>query len=577
MNFDLRRLTDIEINGLISRGCYADNWENIRIGSNTDLSQIRRVEFRGDIEIADITDSDSYIINAIIEDCEIGANPKIRNIHGILKGYKIGNNVKIENCGRLEKEPEASCGLGTPVNVLDETGSRPVYLYPGLTAQLATLAALKSHWCEETLLPLLQEKWDSFPLGVDIEDNAEITDTKLIYNLYVGRNVKVNGALKLVNGSIINNAPIGKEIAYVGYGVNAENFIVEDGVVDNSALLRNCYVGQGTTIDKGFTAHDSLFFANCACENGESCAVIASPYTVTMHKSSLLIGMKASFMNAGSGTNFSNHMYKLGPVNWGMLDRGVKMASSAYVMWGGRIGAFSLVMGSHKTHPDTSMFPFSYLFADDTYRTVVAPGQMLKSCGLLRDSQKWVLRDKRVKHKMPLRDNIIFDVFNPMTVSAMMKGCQILTELSNESPDADGYIHYGKLLLRQTAIRSGLKLYRAAILRYFHNKLTAQDLETETLNDAEEWADLGAQIMPKSEIANILKADSLEDIERLFDESYADYARLEKEWILSALTPQWRTLLPEAQEHISWLDSLIEADRATYLQSLENENQLHKL
>jgi len=79
MNFDLRRLTDIEINGLISRGCYADNWENIRIGANTDLSLIRRVEFRGDIEIADISDSDSYIINAVIEDCEIGANPKIRN------------------------------------------------------------------------------------------------------------------------------------------------------------------------------------------------------------------------------------------------------------------------------------------------------------------------------------------------------------------------------------------------------------------------------------------------------------------------------------------------------------------
>lgn len=82
-------------------------------------------------------------------------------------------------------------------------------------------------------------------------------------------------------------------------------------------MIRNCYVGQGSVIDKGFTAHDSLFFANCSMENGEACAVLAGPYTVSMHKSSLLIGCQTSFMNAGSGTNMSNHMYKFGPVHWG--------------------------------------------------------------------------------------------------------------------------------------------------------------------------------------------------------------------------------------------------------------------
>lgn len=70
-------------------------------------------------------------------------------------------------------------------------------------------------------------------------------------------------------------------------------------------------------IEKGFTAHDSLVFSNCSLENGEACALFAGPYTVSMHKSSLLIGCQTSFMNAGSGTNQSNHMYKLGPVHWG--------------------------------------------------------------------------------------------------------------------------------------------------------------------------------------------------------------------------------------------------------------------
>ena len=33
--------------------------------------------------------------------------------------------------------------------------------------------------------------------------------------------------------------------------------------------------------------------------------------------------------------------------------------------------AFSLLMGQHKTHPDSSQFPFSYLFGDDRGATVV--------------------------------------------------------------------------------------------------------------------------------------------------------------------------------------------------------------
>ena len=37
-----------------------------------------------------------------------------------------------------------------------------------------------------------------------------------------------------------------------------------------------------------FSAHDSLFFANCNCENGEAAALFGGPYTVTMHKSSLV-------------------------------------------------------------------------------------------------------------------------------------------------------------------------------------------------------------------------------------------------------------------------------------------------
>lgn len=68
-----------------------------------------------------------------------------------------------------------------------------------------------------------------------------------------------------------------------------------------------------------------------------------------------------SFLNAGSGSNQSNHMYKLGPIHQGVVDRGSKTTSDSYILWPAHIGAFSLVMGRHVSHSDTSRLPFSYL------------------------------------------------------------------------------------------------------------------------------------------------------------------------------------------------------------------------
>ena len=53
---------------------------------------------------------------------------------------------------------------------------------------------------------------------------------------------------------------------------------------------------------------------------------------MTHHKSTLLIAGLFSFMNAGSGSNQSNHMYKLGPIHQGILERGAKTSSDSYIL-----------------------------------------------------------------------------------------------------------------------------------------------------------------------------------------------------------------------------------------------------
>ena len=94
-----------------------------------------------------------------------------------------------------------------------------------------------------------------------------------------------------------------------------------------------------------------------------------------------------SFMNAGSGSNQSNHMYRLGPNHQGVLERGSKTTSDSYILWPAKIGAFTLVKGRHSSNPDTSKLPFSYLIEKENI-PLIMPAANIKSFGTTKDSEK---------------------------------------------------------------------------------------------------------------------------------------------------------------------------------------------
>ena len=539
---------------LEKQGCSADDWNRIRFSPDVDLKAIRNVHFGGNVSV------------------ESGV--RLRNIPGGISNCRVGRDAVVENVYRIEFEEEAPCGVGTSVAALDETGSRPVKIYPGLSSQIATLMARVPKWLETTLSATIQDFIDSRIPEHAIGDNAIVRDCGLLRNVSIGREVTVEGASRLVNGCIVNNAAPGRGLAYVGSGVDAENFIIEDAKVDCGVILRNAYVGQGSVIEKGFTAHDSLFFANCSLENGEACALLAGPYTVSMHKASLLIGCQTSFMNAGSATNQSNHMYKLGPVHWGVLERGVKTSSGAYIMLGAKIGAFSLVMGQHKTHPDSSSFPFSYLFGDERGATVVVPGAMLRSCGMMRDEKKWPARDRRQKRKMKLNDRINFSVLNPLTVDSMLNAIDEITELLSHPADDDLYVRHKGMKFTRAALERAKLLYTAAIYKYLSLALPDNTFPTSDGRSADEWVDLGGQIIPREMLRKTLEADSIEEAEEILDNTFERYSELELEWISRRFGTWWRSRANIIPAGAAQFDSLVEDDRTEYLESLARETKM---
>ncbi|MDE6521260.1 MAG: DUF4954 family protein [Muribaculaceae bacterium] len=551
------------IETLERQGCFADDWDLVTISEGTDLSRIRNVYFSGAVTI--------------------GANTEIINVPGGLSNVRIGDNVKIVNVASIKNAPDSSYGVGTEVAVLDETGSRPVIIYPGISAQIATIAARKPDFAKKKLLPLIEKHIQELPDMPEIGDNAELLNCGPLSDIRVWPGVKIEGAARLHNGSIVNNA-YRKEssdkhqessMVFVGQGVDAENFIIEDSFVSGGSLLRNTYVGQGSIIDKGFTSHDSLFFANCSMENGEACAVLAGPYSVSMHKSSLLIGCHIGFMNAGSGTNMSNHMYKMGPVHWGVLERGVKTSSNSYIMHGSRIGAYTLVMGEHKNHPESSDFPFSYLFGDPKGNTIVVPGAMLKSYGLKRDEEKWPKRDRRLDKGYKLNDRITYSVLNPYTIDMILDAIDTSKKLLSVPEDSDGYIGYKGMKINKRSLENGIKLYELALCKYLQsmNDKRLSDNDKTKGKFSKRWVDLSGQIVAEANFNEVLNAGSIQEMESALDKAAEDFDKDEQTWsehrLKGSLDGETISALRASE-----FDALIEKDRKNSLSQIAKENDM---
>ena len=373
-----------------------------------------------------------------------------------------------------------------------------------------------------------------------IGEGAVLRLCPCVRNVNVGLAAVVDGALSLENGSILS---IPEAPSTVGAGVVAEDFLIGTGsIVDGGAILKRSLVGQGCRIGRQFSAEGSAFFANSEGLHGEAVSLLAGPYTITHHKNTLMIAALTSFFNAGSGTNQSNHMYKLGPVHQGIVERGSKTGSASYLLWPARIGAFTVVLGKHYANFDTRNLPFSYINVD-AGRSVLSPGVNLFTVGTRRDGAKWPARDRRTD---PDRlDRIRFEVLSPLTVCRMIKGLAELTEIYETTPRKHEYVNYNGIWIKRVLCRPAKKHYDLAI-RVYLGGLLVDRLATAGAGEAlgprdtgappagvGEWVDLLGLLAPKREVevlCDAVEAGEVADLAALearltglFDR-YDDYA-----------------------------------------------------
>ncbi|HCO94739.1 MAG TPA: DUF4954 domain-containing protein [Phycisphaerales bacterium] len=586
-----------QIDQLTRQGCICEDWSKIQVAEGFNAGAIKSTHFCGHVKLGVFEKRVSFfggvskptgISDATIHNCTIGNNVYISRVRNYIANYVIEDDAVIDNIELLAIEGESSFGNGVEVSAVNEAGGREIPIYDNMSAHKAYVLAFYRH--RSTVIEKLRKMIADYTASVTssmglVGKGARLINCRIIKNTKIGPASVIEGANKLENGSI-NSCP--EDSVTIGAGVFAEDFIACSGSkITDGTIIYKCFVGQGTVLSRQYSAENSVFFANCGGFHGEACAIFAGPYTVTHHKSTLLISGLFSFLNAGSGTNQSNHMYKLGPVHQGVIERGSKTASDSYILWPAKVGAFTVVMGRHYRNSDTSNLPFSYLIEHED-ESILAPGVNLRSVGTVRDARKWPKRDRR---KDPRKlDHINFKLLSPYTVQKMINGRDLLRRLKATSGETSEYFTYHSVKIKNSSLDRGVKFYQIGIDKFLGNCLIKR-LEAKQFNSLDElraalkpqtglgpgkWVDLAGLLAPEEAVQKMLgeiengNIDSLEQVSDSFRSMHENYPEYEWVWAERVLQESLGKTIDEItcgdiiQLTTKWKRAVVELDNMLY-------------
>ena len=592
-----RALSAEEISQLTEQGCTCSDWSRVQVAPGFRAEPIRLAHFGGDIKLGVFEANVSFyggvtkpagISHSTLHNCVVGNNVYISQVRNYIANYVVEDDAVIDNIDLLAVDGESTFGNGTDVSVVNEAGGRELRIYDHLSAHTAYIMAFYRH--RPPVIEKLRQMIDGYTASVSsrmghVGHGARIVNSGILKNIRVGPAAVIEGVNRLENGSINSCA---EDPVYIGPGVYAEDFIVCSGsTITDGTIVYECFVGQGCVLGKEYSAENSAFFANCGGFHGEACAVFAGPYTVTHHKSTLLISGLFSFLNAGSGTNQSNHMYKLGPVHQGIVERGSKTGSDSYMLWPAKVGAFTVVMGRHYRNSDTSDLPFSYLIEHED-ESVLAPGVNLRSVGTVRDARKWPQRDRR---KDPRKlDHINFKLLSPYTIQKMIRGRDLLVRLKATSGRTSEYFTYHSVKIPNASLERGVTLYQLGIDKFIGNCLIRR-LEGKPIQNVEalraalrpdtdvgpgKWIDLAGLLAPEAIVEQILSGiedgaiASLEEVDARLAVAHESYSTYEWAWAADVLQKQLNKaideIMPEDIIRVTsqWKEAVVDLDHQLY-------------
>lgn len=529
----MRQLRSEEIKKLEHQHCRADNWRNLRVAENFSVANIYHVSFRGECQIGELHHNNSGIEDTRLTNAIIHDHVEIRSSN--IENYEIGAGAKIINTTQLQQARSSTFANGEKVAVMVESGGREINLHQDLSAPLVWLevfANMRQQYLWEKFASLVanEKRSDHGVVGT----NAKIIACGIIDSVRVGDHAEISNCQSVRNATIngiVNNAT-----------AISDSIIAQNGYVGTACIVTKCFVADGAIIDNGLRAKNSLFFANCDCQRGEIDSVIAAPYTVSHHQSTLLLASLCSFFNAGSGANFSNHRYKLGAWHQGIFERGCKCGSNSYLLFPTHLGAFNTIIGNHPRSLNTAMFPFS-LIIEQNNSSVLLPGANIATIGLLRDEHKWQARDRR--HDKTI-DCLQTAIFNPLLAEQLERALKMLQKYKGLNEN----ITHHDAEIPHSYLEKATAKYRMA-LNYYYGLVIAQGIRAgrptqEIPPRNEEWFDLCGMVATKNdgdyliEQMNVVK--NYQELRAVMNRIHERYADNEWQWVVKKILSDNQTL-----------------------------------
>ena len=251
-----RITTPDERKALERRGCYAEDWDTVLVAPDFRVEQLRGVRFEGSVTI--------------------GSNTRIAD--STISNYVIGANCLIDDVLRMECRHATSFGEGTKVSAVNENGGRSAIIYRTLTSQVAYLMTMMRNREAMTsaLLALATQRSESHRSTMGyVGDNSTIVGARFIREVRIEECATIEGASHLENGTV-------GYASTVGIDVRAKEFIIDNYArVEGASSIERSFIGENSIVENGFTAIDTLMFANCHFANGEAASVFAGPFTVS--------------------------------------------------------------------------------------------------------------------------------------------------------------------------------------------------------------------------------------------------------------------------------------------------------
>ena len=550
-----RKLTDDEIALLEDNNCRAEDWESVNVSDDFNPAYLCDVVFYGEINLGyfdrNIEVSPGFlkhsgIYRATLRNVTVGDNCLIEHVNNYVNNYTIGDNCYISNIATLETSEGATYGQGNIISAGSPSGESNIMLFTRLSSQLAALMMKYSHDKElrETLRNLVREDIDAQqPERGIIGEGVKIVNTGEITNTILGDYCEVNGAARLSDTTVMGTADAS---VFIGTGVICENSVISDGAsLLNSAIVTDCFVGEACKISNGFTAGQSVIFANSNLSKGEASAAFCGPFTTSHHKNSLLTGSVFSLNNTGHD--------------------------------------------DITQCPDMCNLPFSRLTTQgDT--TFLEPAFHITTAAHYRDIRRWARRDMRAQSTP--KSIVNFDWLSPFSVSEIIKAKKKLEDLREISGEDASNYRFHEFIIRAADLQKGIQNYDMALRIYMGAVLERVQRHDPELNEPEtdtglgKWDNLAGLLLPASEERQMVKdikdgtLESIDAILRRFDEINAEYRNYQWVWTYRLILNYYRLteLTPDDADMIR--DNCLKARRVwteEIRQDAEREYQLGKM